>query len=148
MTQNPELAQRVAAKAVIESEGGILALHPSEIDANRNWHIPGGIRDKIKEPIYQTAIREVLEETGIDLADVPGELLRLGEWTAVDKGEKVGILAVFFHFRLPLRPEIVLSDEHIDFAWLDRENHEDYQANREVHEIVEQLLPVCGLVEL
>jgi hypothetical protein len=68
-------------------------------------------------------------------------VFKYGEWTAVDKDEKVSILAVFFHVVLPKRPEtIVLSHEHDDFAWLTKANHSDYQANREVHEIVEELL--------
>lgn len=139
MNSDPKRVQRVAAKAVILAEGGILALHPSEIDANRNWHIPGGIRDDINEPIQQTAVREVLEETGIDLANTQAEVIKVGEWSAVDKNEDVQILAVFFLFRLPARPEIVLSEEHVNSAWLDAKNHDDFQANKEVHEIVQSL---------
>jgi 8-oxo-dGTP pyrophosphatase MutT (NUDIX family) len=139
MSEN-QLLQRVAAKAVIEAENGLLALHPSEIDQNRNWHIPGGIRDDITEPLAATAIREVLEETGIDLTDNKGRVFRIGEWLGVDKGKRVKILAVFFHYKLGTRPTIKLSDEHVDFAWLDKENHRDYEANLEVHEIVEELL--------
>lgn len=58
------IVQRVAAKAIIEAENGILILHPSGIDRNRKWHIPGGIRDDINEPLAKTVVREVLEETG------------------------------------------------------------------------------------
>lgn len=133
------IKQRVAAKAVIESEGGILALHPSAIDTNRNWHIPGGIRDTLSEPLQQTAVREVMEETGIDISQLKGTVFKIGEWPAVDKGEKVKILAVFFHFTLPERPEVVLSDEHTEYAWLDLKNHKDFKANLEVYEIVEHL---------
>lgn len=90
------LAERVAAKVVILSEGGILALHPSEIDANRKWHMPGGIREDIREPIEQTGAREVAEETGIDISGLSGEVIKAGEWPAIDKGEHVRILAVFY----------------------------------------------------
>ncbi len=128
------------AKAVIEAEDGILILHPSEIDANRNWHIPGGIRDDIQEPIDETARREVREETSIKLDDIKGSVFKTGEWLAVDQGEKVKILAVFFHFILPHRPKITLSSEHDEFTWIDRTSYRDYQANKEVYEIVEELL--------
>jgi 8-oxo-dGTP pyrophosphatase MutT (NUDIX family) len=137
---NEILGQRIAAKAVILAEGGILALHPSEIDANRKWHIPGGIRDDIDEPLAMTAVREVLEETKIDIKDVPGRPFKIGEWTAIDKGERVKILAVFYRFVLPVRPDITLSHEHVDYAWLDEHNHKNYDANAEVHEIIEELL--------
>lgn len=134
--------QRVAAKVVIEAEGGVLILHPSAIDANRNWHFPGGIRDDINEDIQGTGIREVLEETGIDLTGAqPGEVFKVGEWPAVDQGEKVRILAVFFHYLLDKRPEIVLSDEHVGYAWADPNNYHEYPANPEVYQVVEELLP-------
>lgn len=132
--------QRVATKAVIMAEGGILVLHPSEIDANRNWHIPGGIRDDIQEPIEQTGIREVIEETGINLAGHNGKIIKVGEWPAMDKAEEVRILAVFFLYILDARPEVKLSPEHVDYAWLDKTNHHQFTANQEVHELVEELL--------
>lgn len=135
-----QLVQRVAAKVVIQAEDGILVLHPSEIDPNRKWHIPGGIRDDIAEAVFQTGIREVKEETGLDISSQQGKVIRIGEWPAVDKGEKVKILAVFFHITLPQRPKITLSHEHDDYVWLTLENHKEYQANPEVHEVVEQLL--------
>ena len=134
------LVQRVATKVVIEAEGAILALHPSEVDLNRNWQIPGGIRDDFSETLIETGVREVGEETGLDIGGMAMRVFKYGEWTAVDKGEKVGIVAVFFHVILPKRPDIVLSHEHDDLAWLTKANHKDYQANREVHEIVEELL--------
>lgn len=133
------LVQRVAAKAVIQSEGGILALHPSALDANRKWHIPGGIRDDISEPLDMTAVREVREETGIDISGLQGRVFKIGEWPAIDKGERVKILAVFFHFIIPTRPNILLSDEHVESAWLDIHNYKNYEANKEVYEIVELL---------
>lgn len=97
---NNDLVLRVAAKAVIEAEEGILVMHPSAIDLNRKWHIPGGVRDDIMEPILETALREVKEETGIALKGTPSKVIKIGEWQAVDKQEKVKILAVFFYFAL------------------------------------------------
>ncbi len=134
------LVQRVAAKAVIVSENGILALHPSAIDLNRKWQVPGGIRDDINESITDTAIREVKEETGIDITSYDTVVVKVGEWKAVDKDEKVKILAVFYLFELPSRPEITLSHEHDDYAWLDKDNYVQYDANPEVLELINTLL--------
>lgn len=138
MNDTPVL--RAAAKAVIEAEEAILILQPSEIDLNRKWHIPGGIRDNIAEPILGTAIREVIEETGIDLTGMKAKVFKVGEWPAIDQGEKVKILATFFHFKLAARPEINLSNEHDDYAWIDSIKYKSYPANPEVYEIVEELL--------
>jgi dATP pyrophosphohydrolase len=137
---NENLVQRVAGKAVILADNGILALHPSGIDLNRKWHIPGGIRDDINESIIETAVREVNEETGIDLSKTEGKGIKVGEWKAIDKGEKVKILAVFYLFRLNERQPIKLSHEHDKFAWLDKSNYKQIDANPEVHELVETLL--------
>lgn len=134
------IKQRVAAKAVIEADGYILILKPSAIDANRNWHIPGGIRDDINEDLIDTAKREVLEETGFELGETPAKVFKIGEWPAVDKGEDVRILAVFFHFETDNMPKIELSEEHDDYAWVNLSNYKDYPANKEVYEIVEELL--------
>ncbi len=132
--------QTVSAKAVIEAEGGILVLHPSEIDANRNWHIPGGIRDNINEPLRETCNRETMEEAGIDLTGHTGRFIKVSEWPAVDQGNDVMILAIFYHFVLKRRPPITLSGEHDDSAWLDRSNYRQYPANEEVYQLVEELL--------
>ena len=134
------LVLRVAAKVVLESQGGILALHPSAIDLNRNWQMPGGIRDDIRESIMATAAREVLEETGIDITGLRLRPFKVGEWTAVDKGENVKILAVFMHVRLAARPAVTLSEEHDQFVWLDLANYKNYSANYEVVEIIEELI--------
>lgn len=135
------VVQRVSAKAVIESDKAILILHPSGIDLNRNWHIPGGIRDDINELMLDTAIREVREETRIKLPS-NGRVFKIGEWRAVDKGEQVKILAVFYHFTLPSRPVVELSHEHDNFAWVNRDNYHKYPANKEVYEIIEELFKV------
>lgn len=135
-----ELVQRVSGKAVILADNGILILHPSGIDLNRKWHIPGGIRDNIDESILETAIREVREETGIDLAKTKGKVIKVGEWKGVDKGEKVKILAVFYVFKIQDRPAVKLSHEHDEFAWLDKTNYKQFDSNPEVHELIEALL--------
>lgn len=137
----PELKQRIAAKMVVEADSRLLILHPSAIDLNRNWHISGGIRDDINEPILETGIRELFEETKIDVRGLPHRVIKVGEWLAEDKGEKVKILAVFFHYVLEKMPSIMLSEEHDDAAWITRGNYHDYPANKEVYELVEELLP-------
>lgn len=85
-------------------------------------------------------MREVKEETGVDISGITLKPVKIGEWTAVDHGEKVKILAVFFHIILPARPDIVLSEEHDNFSWLDKSNYQNYQSNLEVNEIIEEIL--------
>jgi len=137
------LGRRDAAKVVVEAEGAILALHPSEIDLNRKWQICGGIRDDESEDLRETGVRELFEETGLVVpAHLLGEPIKNASWPAVDKGERVIIRAVFYHLILPRRPEIILSDEHDQYAWLHRDTHATYDANPELHELIDELLPV------
>lgn len=114
-----------------------MALKPSGIDVNKKWHIPGGIRDDISESLFQTAIREVKEETGIDISNETYKLIKIGEWTAIDKGEPVKILGVFFHLRLTKRPEIKLSNEHSDFVWINLSNYQSFDIHPDLKECVE-----------
>lgn len=134
--ENNKRVQRVAGKAIIEAEGGILILKPSGIDVNKKWHVPGGIRDDIDEPLLSTAVREVLEETGTILESNSQKVLKIGEWPATDRGEKVKILGVFFHFTLTKRPEIQLSAEHDDFAWVNDQNIHEYDAHQDAIDAV------------
>jgi 8-oxo-dGTP pyrophosphatase MutT (NUDIX family) len=135
-----KVGYRNSAKAIIRVKGAILVLHPSGIDANRNWHIPGGIQDDPDEKLSDTAIREVQEETMIDLSQVNGDEVKVSQWTAVDRRDKVLITATFFLYDLDKKPKVFLSDEHDDYAWLTKEDAKDYPANKEVYEIAEELL--------
>ena len=131
---------RVASKAVVESDNQILILQPSKIDQNKKWHIPGGIRDNINEPLKQTAIREVAEETGLNLEGLPTKVVYASEWKAKDKGEEVNIVAIFFHFKLPTRQNVNLSEEHKGYAWINKQNIENYVCTPEVIEILDIVL--------
>ena len=134
------LVPRNSAKAVLMCENSFLILHPSGIDENRNWHIPGGIQYDPNEALKDTAVREVWEETGIDISTIEGVPFKVSSWKAVDKGEKVLITAQFFLFLLNKKPIIVLSDEHDDSAWINKKNKENYPTNIEVDEIIEEKL--------
>jgi ADP-ribose pyrophosphatase YjhB (NUDIX family) len=131
--------QRVAAKAVVKAKGAILILHPSSIDPNKKWHIPGGIRDDINESLNETLIRELKEETGIDATGKESKVIKIGEWTARDKDEQAKVLGVFFLIKLSSRPEVVLGKEHDDFVWVNLSNLCDYEVNKDVAEVVEML---------
>lgn len=134
------LAQRIAAKVAIIVDGEMLILHPSEFDDNRRWQLPGGLRDDLSEPIAATGTRELKEEIGLVIDPEELKVFRVGEWTAIDNGNTIAILAVFFFLKLDSKPEIMISEEHDDYTWISRDNHNNFDANREVHEIVLELL--------
>ncbi|GAA2710284.1 MULTISPECIES: NUDIX domain-containing protein [Streptomyces] len=95
-----------AASIVHDSEYRIMLLHTSTGDA---WQWPGGGHDE-GEDLWQTAVRETFEETGLSMPEVP-ELL------VVDWGlHPEGIPEVFTLFKGPLvdasTVKVKLSDEH------------------------------------
>jgi len=69
------------------------------------------------ETQLDTVIREAAEETGLaDLEFIGGFLERM-EYFFVYKGERIFKIVNFYLVRTATK-EIVLSDEHTDFAWL------------------------------
>jgi 8-oxo-dGTP pyrophosphatase MutT (NUDIX family) len=95
------------------------------------------MRDDIEESIIETAYREVREETGIDLSGVSYKVIKIGEWQAIDKGVPVKILGIFFHFVLPQRPQVALSEEHNDFVWVNLSNYQNYDLHPDLKKSVE-----------
>ncbi|MBH1938718.1 NUDIX hydrolase [Streptomyces sp. AV19] len=104
-----------ASSVVHDAERRILLLHASWVD---EWQFPGGGQDE-GEDLWQTAVRETAEETGLGMPPHP-ELL------AVDWGfHPEGIAECWALFKGPLvdpaRMDIRLSDEHDDWRMLTAE---------------------------
>jgi 8-oxo-dGTP pyrophosphatase MutT (NUDIX family) len=126
LTKHPELpraewlARRArilgcAASLVHDADHRIMLLHTSWTD---EWQLPGGGHDE-GEDLWQTAVRETYEETGLAMPAAPDLL-------AVDWGvHPEGIPEVFTLFKGPLvdarTVEVKLSDEHDDWRMLTAE---------------------------
>lgn len=93
----------------------------------------------MNELIESTAKREVLEETGINLSLSEGKVFMVSEWTANNNGENVQILGIFFRYDIANIPEIKLSNEHDNFAWINTSNLVDLDVNKEIPEILKIL---------
>ncbi|MFQ6198656.1 NUDIX domain-containing protein [Streptomyces sp. NPDC000405] len=126
MTKHPQypraewLARRArilaaAASLIHDAEQRIMLLHCSYTDA---WQFPGGAQDE-GEDLWDAAVRETLEETGLAMPDRP-------EVLAVDWGvHREGVPEVFTLFKGPLvdaaTVEVKLSDEHDEWRMLTAE---------------------------
>jgi len=63
---------------LVDKNSSILLAHPTGSGKN-TWSIPKGIHDKTDKSYLDTAIREFLEETSIDISNT--ELIEVGDYT-------------------------------------------------------------------
>jgi ADP-ribose pyrophosphatase YjhB (NUDIX family) len=99
----------VTVKAVIETGGRVLLCR----NDRGEWELPGG-RPEIGELFQETVVRELREETGLDvtvdqLLGVRGLEVLAGTWVDV----------VAYACRAPLDPVVTAGDEHTAVAFLD-----------------------------
>ena len=83
------------------------------------WLLPGG-RLNVQEYWKDGLLREVKEETGIGEIEIVG-VLEVDNWE--HKGEPH--YGVFLH-GIPSTDEVTLSGEHSDFAWVSKEDIQNY----------------------
>ncbi|MFE9426207.1 NUDIX hydrolase [Kitasatospora sp. NPDC006697] len=103
--------------AVIQDDAGrILLIHRTDNDL---WAVPGGGHD-IGESIAQTVVREVREETGIEVEvlAVTGLYTDPGHVMAYDDGEVRQQFSICFRAR-PIGGELRTSSESKEVRWVD-----------------------------
>lgn len=97
------------------------------------YSLPGGRMDE-GEDIETAFIREVLEETSINISDLFEKL----EFVNVindnnvynDERKNIGVVYLISKLEFNKKPEIKLSPEHTDYKWVTLENIHKYQINR------------------
>lgn len=123
-----DILQRIAMKAVIlNGNGQVLILREAgasytEGTNEGKWQIPGG-RINPGEKWRDGLDREVFEETGLRV--VYKQPVYVGEWFPVINGVQNHIVAVF-HLCEYDSGEVILSEEHDDFCWVDGSNLAQY----------------------
>ena len=100
-----------AVKALILKEGKFLALHKANITSDE-YELPGG-RMEFGETAEQTLVREVYEETGLNVT--PIKLIDTWNYIA---DESLQITGIIYLCRVTSPGEIVLSYEHTAYQWL------------------------------
>lgn len=110
---------QVAVKAVtVNNKGKYLIVREGD-----RWQAVGGRLDK-GEKLEAGLRREVQEETGITDLEV-GVVIHVDEWFAKPEGELKHIVALFFLCRTNT-VDVVLSNEHVEYAWVTPEQLKDY----------------------
>jgi 8-oxo-dGTP pyrophosphatase MutT (NUDIX family) len=79
---------------------------------------PGGRENPQDENLLATAIRETLEEVGLDLGQAGRLLGQLAPLPAVARGRLVGMTIVPFIFELVANAELLYSEEVAEAVWV------------------------------
>lgn len=112
----------IAADAVVStSDGKVLLIRRSRPPGRGRLALPGGFVDR-DEPFLDAALRELREETGLDLG--PADLwanapIQLRD--RPDRDPRARIVSVAFHFALPSPSNalaVSASDDAADAAWV------------------------------
>ncbi|WP_405010987.1 NUDIX domain-containing protein [Kitasatospora sp. NBC_01539] len=109
--------------AVVQDDGGrVLLIHKTD---NGLWALPGGGHD-IGEFVADTVIREVREETGIDVevVTVTGLYTDPGHLMAYDDGEVRQQFSICFRAR-PIGGDLRTSEESKEVRWVNPADLED-----------------------
>ena len=119
----------LAVKGIIRrSDGKMLVLKRSANDDHKPsvWETVGGGMDREETP-QEALMREIQEETSLDVrVDVPFNVFSFKK----DTGEfKVGITFLCEY----LSGEVVLSDEHSEYRWIDPKEFADLESVPSLH---------------
>lgn len=79
--------------------------------------LPGGRQEEGDGSLLDTARREALEETGVDLERTARMIGRLSPIQARARGEMIPLAISPFVFRLVVEPEVRLNEEAVAWFW-------------------------------
>jgi 8-oxo-dGTP diphosphatase len=128
----------VGMKACVVHDGKILILREAPYDEGTEtgkWDIPGG-RINVEEPVIDGLKREVKEESGLEIEFI--ETLGMGETFPTIKGEACHIVRIYSLCRA-LTSEVVLSNDHDTYEWIDPRSYNEREFVSDVREIIEKV---------
>lgn len=138
MTSKPKLF--VAAKAFIFNKGKILLLKESSnyqegVHAQK-FDVVGG-RLEPGEDFYESALREIKEETGLNVKI--GNCFFVNESRPTVNGEQWQIVRVFLEC-FSDSEEVILSEDHNEYLWIKPEDYKNHAVIENLHPAFEAFL--------
>ncbi len=122
---SPQLAPRRSAVAAILHDGALgpeILLMQRAVRRGDPWSgqisMPGGMTEKTDADAIATAVRETIEEVGVDLDRTATRLGRLDDQVAIARGRKLGMAIAPFVFWVDDKPKLDLGPEAEAAFWL------------------------------
>lgn len=150
VSQAGSLAEPEAAVAIIRCRlprESILLLRriQSERDPwSGHYAFPGGRRERQDETIYDTCVREVFEETGIDLG--PDNLSQILSPARAGRSVMAPVLVQPYVFEIGIRPEVMVEEKEIEnYLWLSVASFTKAEKHRCVEVLPGMMRPVFPL---
>jgi len=126
---NPKIlnqARFIQKCIILNEEGQILTLKRSLVKKSRtsNWDLPGGGYEE-GEDLHNSVLREVQEEVGLTINSIQPIYLtnQVNIKTGLFTGETVFVAC---HLSKDWSGKVVLSDEHVEYRWVDPKELLDY----------------------
>ncbi len=110
--------------ALVECAGQVLLVRRGRAPGRGLWALPGGFLDA-SERLEAGARRELLEETGLDLAQAGGEMVSSRAYDAPERSARGRFVTQLFHYRLPMDtppPPVRGGDDADQARWWRRQD--------------------------
>ncbi|MBI2103152.1 NUDIX domain-containing protein [Candidatus Woesearchaeota archaeon] len=130
----------VAMKGFVVHNGRILILREASSykeGSNRGRYDIVGGRIKPGEHFSESLLREIKEETGLTVKI--GRPFFVNEWRPQVKGEAWHVVATFLECEA-VQQNVVLSDDHDHFLWIDPREFRNYNLIPNLHPAFEEYL--------
>jgi 8-oxo-dGTP diphosphatase len=129
------VVQKVIAGCALIHDGKVLILQRAADEENlpNIWELPSGKKEPL-EPVEDAAKREFEEETGLDIN--VGEPLGVFNFGWEKEDEIRDATEIVFSASLENAPNVKISSEHQNFAWITEEEIDNYNISEETKEII------------